>query len=57
MYCRGKENGVNILKSIDGGSFWMGPLRETLTEGTEGALHLGPERPRVYYDLTFKEKD
>nr|GFA93887.1 retrovirus-related Pol polyprotein from transposon TNT 1-94 [Tanacetum cinerariifolium] len=45
MYCRGKENGVNILKSIDEGSFWMGTLRETLTEGTEGALHLGPERP------------
>nr|GEY78845.1 hypothetical protein [Tanacetum cinerariifolium]GEZ36854.1 hypothetical protein [Tanacetum cinerariifolium] len=35
----------------------MGTLRETLTEGTEGALHLGPERPRVYSDLTSKEKD
>nr|GEU47553.1 retrovirus-related Pol polyprotein from transposon TNT 1-94 [Tanacetum cinerariifolium] len=35
----------------------MGTLRETLTKGTEGALHLGPERPRVYFDLTSKEKD
>nr|GEW55050.1 hypothetical protein [Tanacetum cinerariifolium] len=35
----------------------MGTLRETLTEGTEGALHLGPERPRVYFDLTSKEMD
>nr|GEV77129.1 integrase, catalytic region, zinc finger, CCHC-type, peptidase aspartic, catalytic [Tanacetum cinerariifolium] len=35
----------------------MGTLRETLTEGTEGALHLGPERPRVYSDLTYEEKD
>nr|GEW81767.1 retrovirus-related Pol polyprotein from transposon TNT 1-94 [Tanacetum cinerariifolium] len=35
----------------------MGTLRETLTEGTEGALHLGPERPRVYSDLTSEEKD
>nr|GEU59580.1 retrovirus-related Pol polyprotein from transposon TNT 1-94 [Tanacetum cinerariifolium] len=57
LYYRGKENGVNILKSIDEGSFQMGTLRETLTEGTEGALHLGPERPRVYSDLTSEEKD
>nr|GEV87220.1 integrase, catalytic region, zinc finger, CCHC-type, peptidase aspartic, catalytic [Tanacetum cinerariifolium] len=35
LYCQGKENGVNMLKSIDKGSFWMGTLRETLTEGTE----------------------
>nr|GEX42317.1 hypothetical protein [Tanacetum cinerariifolium] len=53
----GKENGVNILKSIDEGPFRIGTLRKTLTEGTEGALHLGPERPRVYSDLTSKEKD
>nr|GEZ83668.1 retrovirus-related Pol polyprotein from transposon TNT 1-94 [Tanacetum cinerariifolium] len=32
----GKENGVNILKSIDEGPSWMGSLRETLTERTEG---------------------
>nr|GFC62749.1 hypothetical protein [Tanacetum cinerariifolium] len=38
-----KENRVNILKSIDEGPFRMGTLKETLTEGTEGALHLGPE--------------
>ncbi|GKD85988.1 hypothetical protein Tco_1357142, partial [Tanacetum coccineum] len=24
LYCRGKENGVNILKSIDEGPFQMG---------------------------------
>nr|GEY72640.1 retrovirus-related Pol polyprotein from transposon TNT 1-94 [Tanacetum cinerariifolium] len=57
LYCRGKENGVNILKLIDEGPFQIGTLKETLTEGTEGALHLGPERPRVYFDLTSKEKD
>nr|GEZ86086.1 integrase, catalytic region, zinc finger, CCHC-type, peptidase aspartic, catalytic [Tanacetum cinerariifolium] len=51
------ENGVNILKLIDEGPFQMGTLRETLTEGAEGALHLGPERPRVYSDLTSKEKN
>nr|GEW65506.1 hypothetical protein [Tanacetum cinerariifolium] len=32
----GKENEVNILKSIDEGPFQMGTLRETLTEGTKG---------------------
>nr|GFB59113.1 retrovirus-related Pol polyprotein from transposon TNT 1-94 [Tanacetum cinerariifolium] len=32
-------------------------IGETLTEGTKGALHLGPERPRVYSDLTSEEKD
>nr|GEW25081.1 integrase, catalytic region, zinc finger, CCHC-type, peptidase aspartic, catalytic [Tanacetum cinerariifolium] len=40
LYCRGKENGVNILKSINEGPFQMGTIRETLAEGEEGALHL-----------------
>nr|GFB23637.1 hypothetical protein [Tanacetum cinerariifolium] len=31
--------------------------REILVEGEEGALHLGPKRPRVYSDLSPKEKD
>ncbi|GJZ02934.1 hypothetical protein Tco_0520895 [Tanacetum coccineum] len=33
----------------------MGIFRETLVEGTEGAL--GPEQPRVYSDLSHKDKD
>ncbi|GKC46676.1 hypothetical protein Tco_1064398 [Tanacetum coccineum] len=41
LYYWGKENGVNILKSIDEGPFQMGTFRETLTEGNEGALHIG----------------
>nr|GEW79052.1 ABC transporter C family member 2-like [Tanacetum cinerariifolium] len=57
LYCRGKENGVNILKSIDERPFQMGMFRETLAEGEEGAFHLGPERPRVYSDLSPEEKD
>ncbi|GJV69296.1 hypothetical protein Tco_1484805 [Tanacetum coccineum] len=57
LYCRGKENGVNILKSIDEGPFQMGTFWETLTERTEGAPHLGPERPRVYSDLSPEDKD
>nr|GFA31238.1 integrase, catalytic region, zinc finger, CCHC-type, peptidase aspartic, catalytic [Tanacetum cinerariifolium] len=47
LYCRGKKNGVNILKSIDEGPFQIGTVREPLAEGTEGTPPLGPERPRV----------
>ncbi|GJY42761.1 hypothetical protein Tco_0430974 [Tanacetum coccineum] len=57
LYCRGKKNGVNILKSIDEGPFQMGTFLETLAEGTEGALHLGPERPRFYSDLSPEDKE
>nr|GEU83149.1 hypothetical protein [Tanacetum cinerariifolium] len=46
-----------ILKSIDEGPFQMRTVREPLAEGTEGAPHLGPERPRVYFDLSPEEKD
>ncbi|GJS81087.1 hypothetical protein Tco_0747628 [Tanacetum coccineum] len=35
----------------------MGTFRETLAEGNEGALQLGPERARVYSDLSPKDKD
>ncbi|GJZ23444.1 integrase, catalytic region, zinc finger, CCHC-type containing protein, partial [Tanacetum coccineum] len=35
LYCRGKENGVNILKSIDEGPFQMGTMRVFVAEGTE----------------------
>ncbi|GJX59969.1 hypothetical protein Tco_0291359 [Tanacetum coccineum] len=42
-----KENGVNILKSIDEGPFQMGIFWETLAEGTKGALGL----PKDIYSL------
>nr|GEU91239.1 hypothetical protein [Tanacetum cinerariifolium] len=35
----------------------MGTVQEPLAEGTEGAPHLGLEQPRVYSDLSPKEKD
>nr|GEU99299.1 retrovirus-related Pol polyprotein from transposon TNT 1-94 [Tanacetum cinerariifolium] len=57
LYCRGKENRVNILKSIDEGPFQMGTVREPLAKGTDGAPHLGPKRPRVYSNLSPEEKD
>nr|GEW05907.1 hypothetical protein [Tanacetum cinerariifolium] len=46
LYFWGKENKVNILKSMDEGPYQMGIVREPLAEGTEGAPHLGLERPR-----------
>ncbi|GJR30276.1 hypothetical protein Tco_1106508 [Tanacetum coccineum] len=54
LYCRGKENGVNILKLINEGPFQMGTFQETLAEG---ALHLGPERPQVYVDVSPEDKE
>ncbi|GKB88818.1 hypothetical protein Tco_0961090, partial [Tanacetum coccineum] len=57
LYCQGKENRVNILKSIDEGPFQMGTIRDTIAEGTEGAQQLGPERARVYSDLSPEDKD
>nr|GEV60316.1 integrase, catalytic region, zinc finger, CCHC-type, peptidase aspartic, catalytic [Tanacetum cinerariifolium] len=53
----GKENRMNILKSIDEGPFQIGIVREPLAEGTEGTPHLGQERPRVYSDLSPENKD
>nr|GEZ06636.1 retrovirus-related Pol polyprotein from transposon TNT 1-94 [Tanacetum cinerariifolium] len=35
----------------------MGTFMETLAKGEEGALHLGPERARVYSDLSPEDKD
>ncbi|GJY60575.1 hypothetical protein Tco_0461232 [Tanacetum coccineum] len=46
--------GVNLLQSIDEGPFKMRKFRETLAEG---ALHLGPERDRVFVDLTPEENE
>nr|GFA13424.1 hypothetical protein [Tanacetum cinerariifolium] len=57
LYCRGKDNRVNILKSIDEGPYKLGTFRETLAESTEGTPQLGPKRPRVYSDLKSEEKD
>ncbi|GJX77750.1 hypothetical protein Tco_0324561 [Tanacetum coccineum] len=57
LYCWGKKNGVNILKSIDEGPFQMVTFRETLAEGNEGVLHLGPERARLYSDHSPEDKE
>ncbi|GJX71789.1 retrovirus-related pol polyprotein from transposon TNT 1-94 [Tanacetum coccineum] len=57
LYCLGKDNGENIMKSITEGPFQMGTFMETLSEGAEGALHIGPVRNRVFTDLSANEKE
>ncbi|GKD90673.1 hypothetical protein Tco_1366180, partial [Tanacetum coccineum] len=60
LYCLGKDNGENIMKSITEGPFQMGTFIQTPAEDaeeTKGALQLGPERARVFTDLSAKEKE
>ncbi|GKE49180.1 hypothetical protein Tco_1480438, partial [Tanacetum coccineum] len=52
----GKENRLQILQSIDQGSFELGTTRDTLGNTSEGGVILGPERPRTYDDLDDNEK-
>ncbi|GJT97175.1 hypothetical protein Tco_1092693 [Tanacetum coccineum] len=56
LYCRGKENGIYILQSIDHGLFELGTTRDTLGTTPEGGVLLGPERPRTYDDLNDNDK-
>ncbi|GJR94357.1 hypothetical protein Tco_0266531 [Tanacetum coccineum] len=57
LYCLGKDNGENIMESITEGPFKMGTFIQTPAEETEGALQLGPERARVFTNLSTKEKE
>ncbi|GJW41419.1 hypothetical protein Tco_0067264 [Tanacetum coccineum] len=57
LYCLGKYNGENIMKSITEGPFKMGTFIQTPAEETEGALQLGPERARGFTDLSAVEKE
>ncbi|GKA32757.1 hypothetical protein Tco_0719124 [Tanacetum coccineum] len=56
LYCRGKENGLQILQSIDQGPFELGTTRNTLRTTLKGGVLLGLERPRTYDDLSDTEK-
>ncbi|GJV13554.1 retrovirus-related pol polyprotein from transposon TNT 1-94 [Tanacetum coccineum] len=52
----GKENGLQILQSIDQGPFKLGTTRDTLGTTAERCVLLGPERPHTYDDLNDDEK-
>ncbi|GJU61899.1 retrovirus-related pol polyprotein from transposon TNT 1-94 [Tanacetum coccineum] len=57
LYCLGMDNGENIMKSITEGPFKMGTLRETLPVTGIRAPQLGPERDRIFADLSVDEKE
>ncbi|GJX28191.1 hypothetical protein Tco_0236270 [Tanacetum coccineum] len=38
LYCLGKDNGENIMKSINEGPFHMGTVLDVIAGGTEGAV-------------------
>ncbi|GJT38013.1 hypothetical protein Tco_0937878 [Tanacetum coccineum] len=57
LYCLGKDNGENIMKSIKEGPFQMGTVSDVITGGTEGAAQQGPVRTRVLNDLSAEEKE
>ncbi|GJT69262.1 hypothetical protein Tco_1028548 [Tanacetum coccineum] len=57
LYCLGKDNGENIMKSIKEGPFQMGTVSDVITGGTEGAVQQGPVRARVLKDLSAEEKE
>ncbi|GJR43569.1 retrovirus-related pol polyprotein from transposon TNT 1-94 [Tanacetum coccineum] len=57
LYCLGKDNGENIMKSITESPFKMGTFIQTPAEETEVALQPGPERARVFTDLSAEEKE
>nr|GEX03830.1 retrovirus-related Pol polyprotein from transposon TNT 1-94 [Tanacetum cinerariifolium] len=56
IQCAGSDTRPPMLDRTDFAS-WQQQIRlETLTEGTEGALHLGPERPRSILTLHLKRR-
>ncbi|GJV02323.1 hypothetical protein Tco_1335892 [Tanacetum coccineum] len=57
LYCLGKDNGENIMKSIKEGPFQMGTVSDVITGGTEGEVQQGPVRARVLNDLSAEEKE
>jgi hypothetical protein len=56
LYCHGKENGENILRSIDEGPMQMGTTRDVISMADDGTARFGIDRPRTYNDLSDAEK-
>ncbi|GJT08063.1 hypothetical protein Tco_0842525 [Tanacetum coccineum] len=57
LYFLGKDNGENIMKSINEGPFHMGTVSDVIAGGTKGAVQQGPVRARVLNDLSAEEKE
>ncbi|GJS64042.1 hypothetical protein Tco_0678606 [Tanacetum coccineum] len=52
-----KDNGENIMKSINVGAIHMGTVSDVIVGGTEGAVQQGPIHARVLNDLSAEEKE
>ncbi|GJR24852.1 hypothetical protein Tco_0973379 [Tanacetum coccineum] len=58
LYCLGKDNGENIMKSInEEGPFHMGTVSDVIAGGTKGAVQQGPVHARVLNNLSAEEKE
>ncbi|GJY44556.1 hypothetical protein Tco_0432769 [Tanacetum coccineum] len=57
LYCQGKDNEENTMKSINEGPFHMGMVSDVIATGTEGAVHQGSVRARVLNDISAEEKE
>ncbi|GKB34880.1 hypothetical protein Tco_0879822, partial [Tanacetum coccineum] len=55
IQCAGSDTRPPMLDRTDFAS-WQQRIR-LYCQGTEGALHLGPKRPRVYFDLSPEDKE
>ncbi|GJY24835.1 integrase, catalytic region, zinc finger, CCHC-type containing protein [Tanacetum coccineum] len=56
IQCASSNTRPPMLDRTDFAS-WQQQIRLYCQEGNEGALHLGPKRPRVYSDLSPEDKD
>ncbi|GJS61999.1 integrase, catalytic region, zinc finger, CCHC-type containing protein [Tanacetum coccineum] len=57
VHCASGLSFLTVICLIRQRTFSDGNISKTLAEGNEGALHLGPERARVYSDLSPEDKD
>ncbi|GJU57267.1 retrovirus-related pol polyprotein from transposon TNT 1-94 [Tanacetum coccineum] len=57
LYCLGKENGENIMKSIHEGPFQMGTVTDIIATGADGAMQQGPVRARLFDELSAQDKE
>ncbi|GJW87853.1 hypothetical protein Tco_0163193 [Tanacetum coccineum] len=56
IQCASSDTRPPMLDRTDFAS-WQQRIRLYCWEGNEGALHLGPERPRVYSDMSPEDKE
>ncbi|GKG15614.1 hypothetical protein Tco_0357937, partial [Tanacetum coccineum] len=57
LYCLGKDNGENIMKSIKEGPFQMGTVSDVITGGTESASSTRSSIPKDIYSLINQYTD